>query len=159
MKLGKKKDQLIQSRKKNHWQGNKIKSSRSYFILNVWLKDNQGIFSIFYYRAVELIEEAGFKVGKSDGGLVTEAKPPVKWDKGNAAIYILKTAYGVHWADNIRVIFAGDDLTDEDAMKALKVAFTTYLRLYQNNCSIFMSITYLCISVFILMESLKTLIS
>ena len=68
--------------------------------------------------------------------MVTEAKPPVKWDKGNAAIYILKTAYGVHWADNIRVIFAGDDLTDEDAMKALKVAFTTYLRLYQNNCSI-----------------------
>ena len=91
---------------------------------------------IFYYRAVELIEEAGFKVGKSDGGLVTEAKPPVKWDKGNAAIYILKTAYGVHWADNIRVIFAGDDLTDEDAMKALKVPFTTYLILCQNNCSI-----------------------
>ena len=60
----------------------------------------------------------------------------MKWDKGNAAIYILKTAYGVHWADNIRVIFAGDDLTDEDAMKALKVEFTTYLRLYQNNCSI-----------------------
>ena len=100
----------------------------------MWLKHNLAIFSILYYRAVELIEEAGFKVGKSDGGLVTEAKPPVKWDKGNAAIYILKTAYGVHWADNIRVIFAGDDLTDEDAMKALKVAFTTYLRLYQNNC-------------------------
>ena len=68
-----------------------------------------------------MIEQAGFKVGKSDGGLVTEAKPPVKWDKGNAAIYILKTAFGIHWSDNIRVIFAGDDLTDEDAMKALKV--------------------------------------
>ena len=45
----------------------------------------------------------------------------MKWDKGNAAIYILKTAFGIHWSDNIRVIFAGDDLTDEDAMKALKV--------------------------------------
>ena len=75
----------------------------------------------FFFRATELIEQAGFKVGKSDGGLVTEAKPPVKWDKGNAAIYILKTAFGIHWSDNIRVIFAGDDLTDEDAMKALKV--------------------------------------
>ena len=79
------------------------------------------ITNIPLFRATELIEQAGFKVGKSDGGLVTEAKPPVKWDKGNAAIYILKTAFGIHWSDNIRVIFAGDDLTDEDAMKALKV--------------------------------------
>jgi len=26
----------------------------------------------------------------------------------------------VNWRQNIRIIFAGDDLTDEDAMKALK---------------------------------------
>ena len=26
----------------------------------------------------------------------------------------------MNWRQNIRVIFAGDDLTDEDAMKALK---------------------------------------
>ena len=25
--------------------------------------------------------EAGFKIGMSDGGLVTEAKPGIKWDK------------------------------------------------------------------------------
>ena len=81
----------------------------------------RGLLVLFCFRATELIEQAGFKVGRSDGGLVTEAKPPVKWDKGNAAIYILKTAFGIHWSDNIRVIFAGDDLTDEDAMKALKV--------------------------------------
>ena len=79
------------------------------------------IIVIYISRARSLIAEAGFKVGMSDGGLVTEAKPPVKWNKGNAAIYILKTAFGVHWSDNIRVIYAGDDLTDEDAMKSLKV--------------------------------------
>ena len=72
-------------------------------------------------RARELMTEAGFKIGMSDGGLVTEAKPSIKWDKGNAAIYILRSAFGVDWSDNIRIIFAGDDLTDEDAMKALKV--------------------------------------
>lgn len=71
-------------------------------------------------RARALIQEAGFKLGMSDGGLVTEAKPPVKWNKGNAAIYILRTAFGVHWSDRIRIIYSGDDLTDEDAMQALK---------------------------------------
>ena len=71
--------------------------------------------------------EAGFKIGMSDGGLVTEAKPSIKWDKGNAAIYILRSAFGVDWSDNIRIIFAGDDLTDEDAMKALKVQIHSQL--------------------------------
>ena len=75
-------------------------------------------------RARELMTEAGFKIGMSDGGLVTEAKPSIQWDKGNAAIYILRSAFGVNWSDNIRIIFAGDDLTDEDAMKALKVEFS-----------------------------------
>merc|ERR1711976_502726 len=40
--------------------------------------------------------------------------------QGDAAIYILRSAFGVNWSQNIRIIFAGDDLTDEDAMKALK---------------------------------------
>ena len=32
-------------------------------------------------RARQLITEAGFRVGMSDGGNVTEAKPGIKWDK------------------------------------------------------------------------------
>jgi len=71
-------------------------------------------------RARQLMTDAGFRIGMSDGGLVTEAKPPVKWNKGNAAIYILKSAFGMNWSDRIRIIYAGDDLTDEDAMQALK---------------------------------------
>ena len=53
----------------------------------------------------------------SDGGNVTEAKPGIKWDKvsfteagellriyfqGDAAIYILRSAFGVNWKENIR---------------------------------------------------------
>ena len=41
--------------------------------------------------------------------------------QGNAAIYILRSAFGVNWSERIRIIYAGDDLTDEDAMQALKV--------------------------------------
>ena len=44
----------------------------------------------------------------------------MKHFQGDAAIYILRSAFGVNWKENIRIIFAGDDLTDEDAMKALK---------------------------------------
>ena len=49
-----------------------------------------------------------------------QSKPPVAWDKGRASIYILRTAFGLDWSDRIRIIYAGDDLTDEDAMKGLK---------------------------------------
>ena len=32
----------------------------------------------------------------------------------------MKTVFGEDWAEKIRIIFAGDDVTDEDAMSALK---------------------------------------
>lgn len=35
---------------------------------------------------------------------------------GRAAIYILRTAFGVDWSERIKIIYAGDDLTDEEAM-------------------------------------------
>ena len=68
-------------------------------------------------RARGLITQAGFRIGMSDGGNVTEAKPGIKWDKvsfteagellriyfqGDAAIYILRSAFGVNWKENIR---------------------------------------------------------
>ena len=85
-------------------------------------------------RAKELISAAGFKIGNAHCALevrissyaekrntaCTQSKPPVAWDKGRASIYILRTAFGVDWSDRIRIIYAGDDVTDEDAMQALK---------------------------------------
>jgi len=56
-----------------------------------------------------------------------EARPPVdSWNKGRAAIYILRTLFGVDWCDRISTIFAGDDNTDEDAMKALQGMAITF---------------------------------
>ena len=85
-------------------------------------------------RARELISAAGFNIGNAHCALevkiiiqcltfkikTVKSKPPVAWDKGRASIYILRTAFGVDWSDRIRIIYAGDDVTDEDAMQALK---------------------------------------
>ena len=35
---------------------------------------------------------------------------------GRASIYILRTAFGVDWHERVRIIYAGDDITDEDAI-------------------------------------------
>ena len=93
--------------------------------------ENKGVLLTFHFRNVpvekrepivtrarELITEAGFMIGNAHCAL--EIKPPVLWDKGRASIYILRTAFGVDWSDRIRIIYAGDDVTDEDAMSALK---------------------------------------
>ena len=75
-------------------------------------------------RATEIIKSYGFNA--AGGHCVLEARPPVKWDKGRASIYILRTLYGVDWLERVRIIYAGDDKTDEDAMVALKGIAVTF---------------------------------
>ncbi|XP_018007795.1 alpha,alpha-trehalose-phosphate synthase [UDP-forming] [Hyalella azteca] len=95
-----------------------------------WLEE-KGTGVTFHYREVpnaleaeiiskaeECFDTAGIEAYHSHRAL--EARPPVPWNKGRAAIYILRTLFGVDWLSRISVIFAGDDRTDEDAMKALQ---------------------------------------
>ncbi|KAB0799711.1 hypothetical protein PPYR_07591 [Photinus pyralis] len=99
--------------------------------------ENKGAILTFHFResptylrpqlerqAKMLIEGAGFKAAKALCAL--EARPPVEWNKGRASIYILRTAFGVDWSERIRIIYAGDDTTDEDAMVALKGMAATF---------------------------------
>ncbi|XP_025832646.1 alpha,alpha-trehalose-phosphate synthase [UDP-forming] [Agrilus planipennis] len=99
--------------------------------------ENKGALLTFHFREVpvnirndlaakakKLIEEAGFKAGKAHCAI--EARPPVQWNKGRASIYILRTAFGVDWSERIRIIYCGDDVTDEDAMQALKGMAATF---------------------------------
>lgn len=89
--------------------------------------ENKGALLTFHYREtpVELREEMVEKARKlivefgfiaSGAHCALEAKPPVQWNKGRASIYILRTAFGVDWSERIKIIYAGDDVTDEDAM-------------------------------------------
>lgn len=99
--------------------------------------ENKGALLTFHFRespihlrpvlekeAIAMIESAGFAAGRAHCAI--EAKPPVQWNKGRASIYILRTAFGVDWSERIRIIYVGDDATDEDALTALKGMAATF---------------------------------
>ncbi|XP_032515582.2 alpha,alpha-trehalose-phosphate synthase [UDP-forming] A isoform X2 [Danaus plexippus] len=99
--------------------------------------ENKGALLTFHFRetplakraalentAKKLITAAGFTPAPAHCAI--EARPPVQWNKGRASIYILRTAFGLDWSERIRVIYAGDDVTDEDAMLALKGMAATF---------------------------------
>jgi len=65
--------------------------------------------------ATEICQKYGFRANQAHEAI--EAKPPVNWNKGEAALYILKQKFGDNWAQKVSVVFAGDDTTDEDAMR------------------------------------------
>ncbi|CAG0890921.1 unnamed protein product [Darwinula stevensoni] len=71
----------------------------------------------FKQKATAIISKNGFKVHRAHCAI--EARPPIQWDKGRASIYILRTMFGVDWLERVRVIYVGDDVTDEDALLAL----------------------------------------
>lgn len=101
-----------------------------------WI-ENKGASLTFHFRATpenlkheieqtahKIIEDANFKVGKAHCAL--EARPKVDWNKGEVALLMLSKEYGENWHENVKVIFAGDDTTDEDAIRALKGNAATF---------------------------------
>jgi trehalose 6-phosphate phosphatase len=52
------------------------------------------------------------------GKMVYEIQPQIDWDKGKAVLYLLE-ALDLNREDVVP-IYAGDDITDEDAFEALK---------------------------------------
>jgi len=69
-------------------------------------------------ECVKVIQSYGYIDSTAHLGI--EGRPPVHWNKGFAAELILKEKFGDDWASNVKVIFAGDDTTDEDVMEVLK---------------------------------------
>lgn len=64
-----------------------------------------------------LIQSHGFQLIETPYAL--EGKPRVNWDKGEGAKMILEKFFDADWAKNLKIIYCGDDTTDEDAMKML----------------------------------------
>jgi trehalose 6-phosphate synthase/phosphatase len=68
-------------------------------------------------KAAGLIREAGFQ--SREALCAVEARPPIGWDKGHAVLHIMREKYGPAWSESVRVIYVGDDETDEDAFRSL----------------------------------------
>jgi len=91
----------------------------------------------FHYRGVaealrprliavahKIVREAGYQL--RDAHCAVEARPPIGWDKGRAVLHILRERYGPAWSESVRVIYVGDDQTDEDAFRFLSGLATTF---------------------------------
>jgi trehalose 6-phosphate synthase/phosphatase len=75
-------------------------------------------------HARETIRSSGLQPYDQPGEVV--ARPPISWDKGHAVLHILRTRYGSDWPEHARVIYVGDDQTDEEAFYRLSGLAATY---------------------------------
>jgi len=60
------------------------------------------------------------KIKISEGKKVYEIRPPVAWDKGKTVLWLLARQQFLVGEDKIFPAYLGDDITDEDAFRALK---------------------------------------
>jgi trehalose-phosphatase len=116
----------------NHLQKNRHQITRD----GSWI-ENKKVSLTFHYRAMPqdqhdaIRDEAkaiieSFKYRANPAHCAMEAKPPVLWHKGKAAEYILNHNFGTDWRNSKKVIFAGDDTTDEDIFELLQGIGVTF---------------------------------
>jgi trehalose 6-phosphate phosphatase len=67
------------------------------------------------------------RIKVSQGKKVLEIRPPVDWDKGKAALWILRKQEILKGKNNVLPIYIGDDLSDEEAFIDLKGKAMTVL--------------------------------
>jgi trehalose 6-phosphate phosphatase len=95
----------------------------------VILEDKRWTLSIHYRLANDavvprvraLVEETAQALGLrvTEGKMVLEVRPPARVDKGTAVLTLAARLHAV--ADDASLVFIGDDRTDEDAFRALRM--------------------------------------
>jgi len=81
-------------------------------------KDMQEFLGIFNEITDPYIVRSKIKI--NTGKKVYEIKPPVMWDKGKVVLWLLARQQFLLEKNKILPVYIGDDVTDEDAFKALK---------------------------------------
>ncbi|GLJ52124.1 hypothetical protein SUGI_1108760 [Cryptomeria japonica] len=101
-------------------------------IIGAIVENNKFCVSV-HYRNVEqknwaALKEQIFSVLKeyqhhgirlTEGKMVIEIRPPIKWDKGKALEFLLQSL-GLANCNDVLPLYIGDDRTDEDAFKVLR---------------------------------------
>lgn len=82
-------------------------------------KDIPRLRDLFHQAMVTYLEKD--KIRLKDAKMAFEIRPPVAWDKGKVALWLLaRQHFMLKDKINVLPLYIGDDVTDEDAFKALK---------------------------------------
>lgn len=99
------------------------------------LLEDKGLSLSFHYRLVgrkqiPLVKNIFWRVVKpfiacnkvkiKTGKKVFEIRPPIEWDKGKAVLWVLSRQKSCSRAKPVLPVYIGDDVTDENAFRALK---------------------------------------
>lgn len=80
------------------------------------------------FREVAIIPSVIKKIRIRTGKKVIEAGPPIEWDKGKMVLWLIsRQRFCLDGNKDIVSLYLGDDVTDEDAFKALKKEGVTIL--------------------------------
>ncbi|MDD2679575.1 MAG: trehalose-phosphatase [Candidatus Omnitrophica bacterium] len=89
--------------------------------LHYRLVDDKQVFrvkTIFHETVIRYL--LGDRIKAKEGKKVLEVRPPLEWDKGKVILWLLARQKFAKYGNKILPLYIGDDLTDEDAFKALR---------------------------------------